>query len=268
MTYDAADNSRKSYEVALDAMREQFGSAVKREVRIGDAVLYQGDCLEIMPLIGKVDAVVTDPPYGISRDKGFGSGGYGKGLKKRRHVKKYVGGWDASRPCCAVFNFITEISISQIIWGGQFFAGSLPENGKWLIWDKLQTMPSYGDAELAWTSLSGAAVKKFTLGINGVIARGETGLHPTQKPVALMEWCLGFLPDAKTILDPFAGSDTTGVACAKLGRKFIGIELDSDYFNIACKRIEDAYKQADLFIEPPKAAPATQVGFDLTPSTE
>jgi DNA modification methylase len=75
--------------------------------------------------------------------------------------------------------------------------------------------------------------------------------HPTQKPVALMEWCLGFLPNAETILDPFMGSGTTGVACVKLGRKFTGIELDEGYFDIACKRIEDAYKQPDMFVAPP-----------------
>ena len=79
--------------------------------------------------------------------------------------------------------------------------------------------------------------------------------HPTQKPVALMQWCLGFLPDAKTILDPFMGSGTTGVACVKLGRKFTGIELDSDYFDIACKRIEEAYRQPDMFIAPPEPNP-------------
>ena len=86
--------------------------------------------------------------------------------------------------------------------------------------------------------------------------RDEKGAkqHPTQKPVKVMEWCLGFLPDARTILDPFMGSGTTGVACAKLGRKFIGIELEPEYFDIACKRIEDAYKQPDLFVEPPKKA--------------
>jgi site-specific DNA-methyltransferase (adenine-specific)/modification methylase len=86
--------------------------------------------------------------------------------------------------------------------------------------------------------------------------KGERGYkyrdHPTQKPIAVMEWCLSFLPDCQTILDPFMGSGTTGVACAKLGRKFIGIEIEPRYFDIACKRIEDAYKQPDLFIEPPK----------------
>ena len=87
-------------------------------------------------------------------------------------------------------------------------------------------------------------------------------VHPTQKPVALMEWCLGFLPDAKTILDPFMGSGTTGVACVKTGRAFIGIELDEGYFDIACRRIEEAYRQPDMFIAPPARKPV-QEGFDL-----
>lgn len=92
--------------------------------------------------------------------------------------------------------------------------------------------------------------------------QNEKAGHPTQKPVALMEWCLGFLPDAKTILDPFMGSGTTLVACAKLGRAGIGIELDPDYFDIACRRVEQAYRQPDLFIPAPAPKPV-QEGMDL-----
>jgi DNA modification methylase len=93
--------------------------------------------------------------------------------------------------------------------------------------------------------------------------RAECKHHPTQKPVALMEWCLGFLLNADTILDPFMGSGTTLVACAKLGRKGIGIELDPDYFDIACKRVEEAYRQPDLFVDQPKSPPAIQEDFGL-----
>jgi site-specific DNA-methyltransferase (adenine-specific)/modification methylase len=98
---------------------------------------------------------------------------------------------------------------------------------------------------------------------NGMLRKGQEARHghPTQKPVALMEWCLGFLPDAKTILDPFMGSGTTLVACQKMGRAGTGIELDPDYFEIACKRVDEATRQPDLFIEPtPKPI---QEGFDL-----
>lgn len=223
--------------------------------------LYLGDCREILPTLGKVDAVVTDPPYGIGRDKGFGVGGHGKGGAPRQAVKRYEGGWDDERPAPATLDAILQSAPRAIIWGGQFFADVLPPRGKWLWWNKLQTMPSYGDGELAWTNIDGDACKQFTLSLNGIIARGETGLHPTQKPVDLLRWCIGFLPDARTILDPFMGSGTTGVAAVKLGRKFIGIEIDPKYFDIACRRISDALKQPDMFIEKPK--PAKQEALEL-----
>lgn len=223
-----------------------------RVERIGDCVLYNADCMDVLPYLERVDACVTDPPYGINRDKGFGTGGHGKGGTPRRSVKRYSGGWDSERPGGAILRAILSGADKHIIWGGQFFAASLPVGGKWLWWDKQQTMPSYGDGELAWTNLDGTATKKFTLGVNGIIARGETGLHPTQKPVSLMEWCLGFLPDARLILDPFMGSGTTGVACVKLGRSFIGIEIDEGYFEIACERIRKAYAQPDFFVEASK----------------
>ena len=225
-------------------------------VTIGDCTLYQGDCLEIMPTLGKVDAVVTDPPYGIKQAKGFsgavgfsGAGGFSKPIQRR----EYDGDWDNSRPRPEVFKAMVNASDKHIIWGGQYFADLLPPKGKWLWWDKCQTMPTYGDGELAWTTLSGEAPKKFVYSNNGLMAKERGRVHPTQKPVAVMEWCLGFLPDAQTILDPFMGSGTTGVACAKTGRKFIGIELEPKYFDIACKRIEEAYAQPDMFVEQPAA---------------
>jgi DNA modification methylase len=105
------------------------------------------------------------------------------------------------------------------------------------------------DCELAWTNLdNNAKVFDWTIAATNAERIG----HPTQKPLALMKWCLSFLPDAQTILDPFMGSGTTGVACIKMGRKFIGIELEEKYFDIACKRIEGAYQQPDMFIEKEK----------------
>lgn len=227
---------------------------MRKEV-IGDCTLYLGDCRDILPTIGKVDAVVTDPPYGIGQDKGFGGGGFGFGGKRSENgVRRYEGAWDKHRPDCAIFDALLSMGEQHIIWGGQFFADILPPQGKWLFWDKCQTMPSFGDGELAWTSLSGNAVKKFKYNGSGLHAKEKDRVHPTQKPVALMEWCLGFIPDAQTILDPFMGSGTTGVACVKLDRKFIGIEREPSYFDIACRRIEEAYKQPRLFAEPPPKA--------------
>lgn len=245
--YDAADNSAKSYEVAIDAMRERFEQVVKRKEVIGGQTLYMGDCLEIMPLLGKVDAVVTDPPYGIDYGRAGGfSASHGWG-RWRENVA-----WDVERPSKEIFNFMLACSKEQIIWGGNYFADLLPATMRWLSWDKGQRDFSLADFELAWTSQQKAA-RVFEYARGKAVKDGKA--HPTQKPVALMEWCLGFLPDAKTILDPFMGSGTTLVACQRLGRRGIGIEIDPDYFDIACKRVDEAARQPDLLIDPPAPAP-------------
>ena len=232
-----------------------------KEERIGDCRLILGDCVSVMPALGRVDAVVTDPPYGISMDQGVRGGGvdgFGNGIKRR--PREYAGGWDGERPQPAVFDLILGGSECAVVWGGNYFSDILPMSQKWLFWDKMQTMPSFSDGELAWTSLPGVSTKKFTYNGSGLHAKEKERFHPTQKPVALMEWCLGFLPDARTILDPFMGSGTTLVACAKLGRKGIGIELDPDYFEIACRRVEEAYRQPDLLIHyAPPAKPTQEV---------
>lgn len=217
---------------------------VIRKKQIRDCTLYLGDCLKVMPTLGNINAVVTDPPYGINRDGGFtGSGGFSKPIQRR----SYKGGWDSVTPKEEFFNFV--VKNKAIIWGGNYFTDKLPQGSHWLVWDKENTMPSFSDCELAWTNLKKKNVKKINYRQNGCISRekGER-YHPTQKPVEVMEWCISHLPNNdEIILDPFMGSGTTGVACAKMGRKFIGIELDPEYFDIACKRIEDAYKQPDMF---------------------
>ena len=225
-------------------------SAIKKDVTIGDCRLILGDCLEVMPLLGTVDAVVTDPPYGIGED-----GGRFRDRKGGGHRVLAKKGWDAARPSDDIFHAILAAACPAIIWGGNYFADLLPASKGWLYWDKLMG-GDFADGELAWTNLD-RALRKFTM-CNKMGGK----VHPTQKPVALMQWCLGFLPNARTILDPFMGSGTTLVACAKLGRKGIGIEMDPDYFEIACKRVEEAYRQPDLFVAPPKPSP-TQGGFNL-----
>lgn len=129
-----------------------------------------------------------------------------------------------------------------IIWGGNYF--DLPASRCWLAWDKLNAVPTMADLELAWTNLDRPA-KRIRL----PVGKHEWG-HPTEKPLALMEWCLGFLPVSHVVFDPFLGSGTTLVACANLGRRGIGIEIDEKYFDIACRRIEAAYAQPRLFEEP------------------
>ena len=222
-----------------------------RRVQIGDCLLFQGDCLQVMPALGKVDAVVTDPPYGIGENGGVFRDRKGGGI--RVLPKK---SWDDERPSIAVFEAIMGIAGEKIIWGGNYFADLLPASKGWLYWDKLMG-GDFADGELAWTSLD-RALRKFTL-CNKMPGKQ----HPTQKPIALMEWCLGFLPNAETILDPFMGSGTTGVACVNLGRKFIGIEMDADYFDICVKRITDAHRQADLFVAKPATIQPSQEALDL-----
>lgn len=206
-------------------------------VQIGGATLYLGDCRDILPTLGKVDAVVTDPPYGIERDRGMGDKGWDGAGKYERRRKRYAGGWDSERPSRAVFDAVLASSPEAIVWGGNYFADLLPQGGRWLFWDKQNNMPSFSDGEMAWTNIAGSAVKKFTH-YNQCV--DDERAHPTQKPLPLMKWCLGFVPEALTILDPFMGSGTTGVAAVQLGKRFIGIEREPTYFEIACGRIRKA----------------------------
>jgi len=239
--------------------------AIIKEERIGNQRLILGDCLEVMPLLGRFDAVVTDPPYGIGRDGQKRTAG-GKGGRKAHEFK----GWDARRPSENAFAQMLSKSGDQIIWGGNHFADLLPPSRGWLVWDKGQRI-SQSDGELAFSSRRGP-LRIMTLNRVSLILEthanhfsvqsDDTTRHPTQKPVALMEWCLGFLPDAKTILDPFMGSGTTLVACQRMGRQGIGIELDPDYFAIACKRVDEAARQPDLLIPETRPQPV-QEGFDL-----
>ena len=206
-----------------------------RVERIGDATLYLGDCREILPTLGHVDACVTDPPYGIGAAR----------EKPHNGWKDYgIAEWDLNRPDLDVFDALRKISGEQIIWGGNYFTDFLPPSMQWLVWDKGQRDFSLADFEMAWSSQNKAA-RAFSYARGKALLDGKE--HPTQKPVEVMKWCLQQLPsDCQTILDPFMGSGTTGVACAKLGRKFIGIEIEPKYFEIACRRIEAAYAEPRL----------------------
>lgn len=218
---------------------------------IGEATLYLGDCMDILPTLGKVDAVVTDPPYGLG-EKWSGGGGSGKSswIHKTDESKKF----DMKRPDKKTFDTLLIISKNLIIWGGNYFTDYLPPSMGWLVWDKGLTGFTTSDFEMAWSSRNNAT-RRFVYAAGnerGFAPKSEENKifinsHPTQKPVAVMRWCINFFPDAETILDPFMGSGTTGVACANLGRKFIGIEIEPKYFDIACKRIEIAYRQPRLF---------------------
>jgi len=224
-----------------------------REEIIGDCRLILGDCRDILPTLGKVDAVVTDPPYGIAlnTDNSRFSGGNVASIAKRgNNIGSAAGAAIIGDEKPFDPSFLLDISGDKIVWGWNNYPDRLPR-GACLVWLK-RNDEAFGsflsDAELAWMSKGHGVYCRRDLS-NAAIASER--VHPTQKPVSLMLWCLGFLPKAQTILDPFMGSGTTGVACVNLGRKFIGIELDPDYFEIACKRISEAYKQPRLFDDPP-----------------
>lgn len=230
-------------------------SAIIREEYIGGQRLILGDCLAVMKELGRFDAVVTDPPYGIGRDGQKRTTG-GNGGRKAYDFK----GWDHSRPPAEVFESILKVSREQVIWGGNYFADLLPPTGKWLVWDKGQRIDQ-SDGELAYTSKDGA-LRIMTQ--NRVALLVEGAQHPTQKPISVMEWSLQQLPGALTVLDPFMGSGTTLVACQRLGRMGTGVEIDPEYWTVACERVHKAWQQADLFIQSPNATePQQERLFDV-----
>jgi DNA modification methylase len=200
--------------------------------------IYHGDSREILPALPRADLVLTDPPYGIGMAKGVGGGGYGGFGKMKRRPRSYEGEWDDERPAEDLLRQVAAAGEVAIIWGGQYFADVLPMGKKWLVWDKQQSMPSYSDAELAWTSLPGVALKMFRQCGAGMMAAERDRYHPTQKPVALIKWCIRQAPDdCKLVLDPFMGSGTTLVAAKDLRLSAIGIEREERYCEVAATRL-------------------------------
>lgn len=215
-----------------------------KPVIIGNATLYLGDCRDILPTLGKVDAVVTDPPYGIGEAAGK--------AKTRGKLAKAIDygddDWDDQPIDSDLIASVRSAGRWQIIFGGNYY--DCPATSCWLVWDKENGANDFADCELAWTNLP-KAVRRIRYMWNGMLrANGEErGDHPTQKPIGVMKWAIGHLPEPnETILDPFMGSGTTGVAAVQMGKQFIGIEREPKYFDIACKRIEDAQRQGDMFV--------------------
>jgi len=213
-----------------------------QEVSIGRARLICADCRDVLPTLGKVDAVVTDPPYGINaaRDRNseqWGWRDYGNGE------------WDLVRPDSETMALVLQAGKKSVVWGGNYFPDILPPipKAKWLVWDKGQEGFSLADCEFAWCSFEGA-IRRINYARAKAMQDGKQ--HPTQKALVVMKWCIGEIPHpADMILDPFMGSGTTGVAAVQMGRDFIGIEREPRYFDIACKRIDDAQRQGDMFID-------------------
>lgn len=218
---------------------------------IGDATLYNADCLSVLPTLGEIDAIVTDPPYGIGESSKKVSsrqrkkGGNSKALADQKDYGDFD--WDQLPANDWHVSAMLLSARHQIIFGGNYFR--LPPAKCWLIWDKENGDNDFADCEMAWTNLP-KAVRRVKYLWNGMIRRGDDErVHPTQKPLEVMRWCIGHLPDdVTTICDPFMGSGTTGCAAVSLGKKFIGIEADKRYFDIACKRLEEAQRQGDLLV--------------------
>ena len=211
----------------------------------GTVKLWLGDCLEVMRSWpdGAVDAeiaIVTDPPYGIGE-----AAGKNKSRGKMAVSKDYGNSsWDDTIKQAEI-DLARSHSREQIIFGGNYY--DLPPASCWLVWDKMNGNTDFADCELAWTNLD-RAVRRLQFRWHGMIRDGNDprGLHPTQKPSRVMEWCIGFTK-GQTIADPFMGSGTTGVAAVRLGRKFWGVEIDPGYFEIAKRRIQDELSRFPLF---------------------
>jgi site-specific DNA-methyltransferase (adenine-specific) len=203
-------------------------------VTIGNATLILGDCLEILPMLPKVDAVITDPPYGI----GFAA----QPTNYQRAAGMKPAAWD-NAPVDGLSTLLALGNI-QVVWGGNYYA--LPLSRGWLSWFKPDAPPSMSSIELAWTNRDCNA-RQISCSI--AQTNGERVGHPTQKPLKVMLWTIEQTGMPNSVLDPFMGSGTTGVACAQLGRKFIGIEIEPKYFDIACERIENAQRQTPMFPE-------------------
>lgn len=251
--------------------------------------LYLGDCYDILPPVAGDVAVVTDPPYGQRQNTNVrGKGGVraitppgcgGRAIanaEKARKARKAGGLLHSSgiavewpegivgddRP----FDPAPWLSITPtcLFWGAHRFAHLLPE-GSWLVWDKVPTgkIRDQGDGEAAWVSGPSRPMRIFRLLWDGVcvgsaardeVTAGQQRVHPTQKPVVLMKWCIGQmkLPPNVTIVDPYMGAGSTGLAAIALGHPFVGMEIVPQYFDAACRRISEALKQPDLLIERPK----------------
>ena len=209
--------------------------------------LHLGDCRDLLATLdaGSIDAIVSDPPYGIAYHKGESGGGVGgrKRIPGIRRENRTIAG-DAEP-----FDPSPFLDFPCVLFGANHFAARLPSGGSWLCWDKsvgLGPADSFADAEFAWCSVAGVKRNVFRYLWKGICRAGEKGEsnrhHPTQKPLSLMAWCLDKLKlePGMTIFDPFMGSGTTGVACVKAGVNFIGCEIDPTYFRIAERRIAEA----------------------------
>ncbi|MFA5379307.1 MAG: site-specific DNA-methyltransferase [Dehalococcoidia bacterium] len=208
--------------------------------------IYHADCRDVLPHLGAVDLVLTDPPYGIgfdfqakrSRKTGLDFGVSSRDVKRDPAWSMVVGD-DLPFDPSPWLKFP-----AVVLWGANNYADKLPPCRGWLVWDKLgdKNPCAFGDCELAWTNRN-MSIRIHRQLWRGLVREGEENVangskyHPCQKPIRLMRWCLSFFPDSITVLDPFMGSGTTLVAAKQLGRKAIGIEIEKKYCEIAIERL-------------------------------
>ena len=252
--------------------------------RIGDATLVLGDCREVLPGLDRPDAICSDPPYGQAQNTNVvGKGGiktYGQ-LGERGGARvaraRMCGGGLHTTGITTVWPegitvddepFDPALCLAAadriLLWGAHKFADRL-QPGSWLVWDKVPTgkLRDQGDGEAAWINDDPPRpMRIYRLLWDGVcvgsaarheVTAGQSRVHPTQKPVALMSWCIEQmrLKAGATICDPYMGSGSTGVAAVALGHPFVGIECEPLYFETALRRIEAAERQRDLFVHAP-----------------
>ena len=225
------------------------------KVEIGSATLYHGDCREVLPMLPMVDLILTDPPFGM-----------GNFVQTTGHIRGRGDGvgkaveWNYEPPDKAVFALMREKSKHRVIWGANFF-NCFEADGGAIIWLKRQRMPNFSKADIATcTHFKKTETVEIPWTNFNVAHEAETD-HPCERPVRLYEWCLDYMPKGHTVCDPYMGSGSCGVASIRMGRAFTGIELDRKYFDIACRRIEDAQRQTSLFPEAAKAKTAEQMAL-------
>jgi len=225
-------------------------------ITIGKATLHNMDCMEYMATMPDkaFDLAIIDPPYGIGEDGGAHKHNAkpNKAWANPNNGKYQKKDWDNKVCSEEYFEQLFRVSKNQIIWGANHFIDKFAKPSPcWIVWYKAGQNPNtdYADCELAWASFK-RAVKYFNfpwIGFGAVNAK-ETRIHPTQKPVKLYEWLLtNYAKQGQRILDTHLGSGSHAIACNNLGFELVGCELDKDYFEAACKRIEQATAQERMF---------------------
>ena len=233
--------------------------------------IYNCDCRALMDEItrggvrlldgkvtNKVDFVLTDVPYGIGED---GAKNHSRGVNpnsKSSHAKAQATqftpkNWDKERITKDYFDKMFEVSNNQIIFGGNYYTDYLYPSSCWIVWDKNNYGTDFADCELAWTSFK-SAVRKVKWTWNGMLqenmANKEKRIHPTQKPVGMIEWIIQkYTKEGDLILDPFSGSGSIAIACRKNNRNYIACELDKEYYDLSIQRMEEYFAQQCLFWE-------------------